>query len=336
MPKIKKFKELSRRQQNRRLLQATQNDNISINFSYIECSLKNQNSTRQLFPEVEIQNIESDDIELDNNIEDSNLLYNNRDKQKSTLHEQLHIWATKYNITQKSLTALLCILREEGHNDLPSDARTLLETPKNTIIQECGDGHYFYYGLEKALREKLKSYKNINNNIIEININIDGLPLTKNNVNNLPNNVEANHTCCETQSHTASKEDTHLLPEFPLSTTEDLLKFEEDLKTDKDIRRQFKTKFSKIGGTMYANKIRNILKYILTDTLCQKLSWTGQKGSMSKRQRICRYNYCLHEGQKVIQEWLRHAGDRINYANQKITMLNKIVIVLKKLYLKNI
>ncbi|KAL6418190.1 hypothetical protein ACFW04_012286 [Cataglyphis niger] len=31
--------------------------------------------------------------------------------------------------------------------------------------------------LEKALREKLKSYKNINNNIIEINI--DGLPLTK-------------------------------------------------------------------------------------------------------------------------------------------------------------
>ncbi|KAL6423080.1 hypothetical protein ACFW04_010511 [Cataglyphis niger] len=191
MPKIKKFKELSRRQQNCRLLQVRKNDNISISlpkrlvtnnkqdFSYIECSLKNQNSTRQLFPEVEIQNIESDDIELDNNIEDSNLLYNNRDKQKSILHEQLHIWATKYNITQKSLTALLCILREEGHNDLPNDARTLLETLKNTIIQECGDGHYFYYGLEKALREKLKSYKNINNNIIEININIDGLPLTK-------------------------------------------------------------------------------------------------------------------------------------------------------------
>lgn len=68
-------------------------------------------------------------------MEDSNLLYNNRNKRKSTLHEQLHIWVTKYNITKKSLTALLCILREEGH-DLPSDARTLLEIPKNTIIQE--------------------------------------------------------------------------------------------------------------------------------------------------------------------------------------------------------
>lgn len=43
----------------------------------------------------------------------------------------------------------------------------------------------------------------------------------------------------ETESHAASKEDTHLLPEFPLSTTKDLLKFEEDLQIDKDIRRQF-------------------------------------------------------------------------------------------------
>ncbi|KAL6421399.1 hypothetical protein ACFW04_011792 [Cataglyphis niger] len=135
------------------VLENLPSSSIPQDFSYIECSLKNQNSTRQLFLEVEIQNIESDDIELDNNIEDSNLLYKNRDKQKSTLHEQLHIWTTKYNITQKSLIALLCILREEGLNDLPSDARTLLETSKNTIIQECGDGHYFYYGLEKALRE---------------------------------------------------------------------------------------------------------------------------------------------------------------------------------------
>ncbi|KAL6418034.1 hypothetical protein ACFW04_011098 [Cataglyphis niger] len=125
----------------------------------------------------------------------------------------------------------------------------------------------------------------------------------------------------ETQSHTASKEDTHLLPEFPLSTTEDLLKFEEDLKTDKDIRRLFLR-------TTYANKIRNILKYILTDTLCQKLSWTGQKGSMSIKDKkfaaiiigyISENNSCsLHEGQKVIQEWLRHAGDRIMPKNYNV------------------
>jgi len=38
---------------------------------------------------------------------------------------------------------------------------------------------------------------------------------------------------------------------------------------------------AKIGGKSYAGKTRNILKYILIDTLCQKLSWTGHKGSMA-------------------------------------------------------
>jgi len=36
----------------------------------------------------------------------------------------------KYNITQTSLTALLRILKDEGYNKLPSDSRTLLNTPK--------------------------------------------------------------------------------------------------------------------------------------------------------------------------------------------------------------
>lgn len=119
--------------------------------------------------------------ELNNELDigDYNLLYNKRDEEKGTLKKKLHIWATDYNVTHTSLTALLCILRKEGHDDLPSDARTLLATPKNTIIRECGTGHYFHYGLEKALREKMEYYKKINNNIIEININIDGLPLAK-------------------------------------------------------------------------------------------------------------------------------------------------------------
>jgi len=63
---------------------------------------------------------------------------------------------------------------------LSSDARTLLNTPKKTVTRECGSGHYFHYGLEKALKEKLKHCTNINDvDNIEININIDGLPLTK-------------------------------------------------------------------------------------------------------------------------------------------------------------
>ena len=36
-----------------------------------------------------------------------------------------------------------------------------------------------------------------------------------------------------------------------------------------------------IGGKAFAQKTRNALKYILTDILCRKLSWSGQKGSMA-------------------------------------------------------
>lgn len=184
----KKFRDLSRSQQNRRLLLARQN-NDKYNFYNTKCLPKKQNlSTIELhkvntdMPDADKtkNNIESAEILNLNNIESEEFYttYSNTKKQNNTLQQRLHIWATEYNVTQTSLTALSNILREEGHNELPSDARTILGTPKNTVFRECGAGHYFYYGLEKALREKLENYKNINN-VIEININIDGLPLSK-------------------------------------------------------------------------------------------------------------------------------------------------------------
>jgi len=35
--------------------------------------------------------------------------------------------------------------------DLPIDARTLVNTPKNTVIREVLPGKYFHYGLKNAL-----------------------------------------------------------------------------------------------------------------------------------------------------------------------------------------
>lgn len=46
-------------------------------------------------------------------------------------------------------------------------------------------------------------------------------------------------TNAETQSQVAIVDETHLLPNFPLSTLEDFQKFEADLKIDKEIRKQF-------------------------------------------------------------------------------------------------
>lgn len=46
-------------------------------------------------------------------------------------------------------------------------------------------------------------------------------------------------TNAETQSNGITTNETHLLPDFPLVTIEDFLKFEADLKMDKEIRKQF-------------------------------------------------------------------------------------------------
>lgn len=41
-----------------------------------------------------------------------------------------------------------------------------------------------------------------------------------------------------------------------------------------------KNKIAKIGGTTYAKKTRNILKFILDDNVSKAMSWTGKKQFM--------------------------------------------------------
>lgn len=46
------------------------------------------------------------------------------------IRSELAEWALKNKCTRKTLNDLLAILRRHGHNDLPADARTLLQTPR--------------------------------------------------------------------------------------------------------------------------------------------------------------------------------------------------------------
>jgi len=101
-----------------------------------------------------------------------------------TFKEQLKKWACEYNITHRATGALLKLLKNVKDinelEDLPLDPRTLLSTPKHIVVRDVPPGKYFHYGLENALTDILKSvHLNTVPNNIEININIDGLPLTK-------------------------------------------------------------------------------------------------------------------------------------------------------------
>lgn len=73
---------------------------------------------------------------------------------------------------------LLKILQKAGHNELPNNAEKLLNTPKQTIITSCQSGEYMHYGLIKALEDFVRR-KVILPYVLEIDVGIDGLPLSK-------------------------------------------------------------------------------------------------------------------------------------------------------------
>lgn len=66
--------------------------------------------------------------------------------------DMIRDWALSCKISHASLSGLLKILRILGHKSLPSDARTLLKTPKTIKTDVVLPGEYWHAGLEKALK----------------------------------------------------------------------------------------------------------------------------------------------------------------------------------------
>ncbi|XP_076294813.1 uncharacterized protein LOC143215984 [Lasioglossum baleicum] len=91
-------------------------------------------------------------------------------------------WAVKHNISHAAINDLLPILHRPIPNNIPIDARNLLKTCRKKIVTKAIEaGHYYHFGLKNSILNLVRfvDISFINNNIIEININIDGLPLSK-------------------------------------------------------------------------------------------------------------------------------------------------------------
>lgn len=105
---------------------------------------------------------------------------------QESLARSLTNWAVSNNISQTSFSQLLAILKMSEwdineYRKLPSDCRTLLKTEnkKHSIITFT-NGAYYHFGLLNGVEYVLNSSKiNIDCDLILVNINIDGLPLTK-------------------------------------------------------------------------------------------------------------------------------------------------------------
>ena len=90
-------------------------------------------------------------------------------------------WATLYKISHVAISALLLILRCYSDVTFPKDSRTLLKTPKQTLILDICGGEYYHFGLGSAIEKIINLQKNQNKESININlqVNIDGAPVNK-------------------------------------------------------------------------------------------------------------------------------------------------------------
>ena len=102
-------------------------------------------------------------------------------EEQEPIQEKLATWSTKNRLTKSSLDGLPGILRSEKL-PLPKDARTLLQTPKSVGSEDKYGGKCIYYGLENGISKILSQASAVvlsKLKKIELNINIDGVPLFK-------------------------------------------------------------------------------------------------------------------------------------------------------------
>jgi len=69
------------------------------------------------------------------------------------------------------------ILRQHVSKDLPSDARTVLKTPRLVPVVNRCDGEFVYLGIKSGIMRQSAPLPHLTK--ISLIINIDGLPLYK-------------------------------------------------------------------------------------------------------------------------------------------------------------
>lgn len=145
-----------------------QSDEINETASFCNNIFKSDNSldlTNQSGFEFDRDELDSDD---------------SYDDEDSFTNSQVFLqdWAIKNNVTLTALSELLSWLTTNPDlSNIPRDARTLLKTPNNILLKNMGAGHFYYFGLTQKLTKVLT--KNGNCNSLQLDFNVDGLPLHK-------------------------------------------------------------------------------------------------------------------------------------------------------------
>lgn len=96
--------------------------------------------------------------------------------EQESFSDHLREWATKFQIPHNALSELLTILKP-FFPSLPKDPRTLLQTKVQYNISDTSGGQYYHFGIVNGI--KLNIGQADVGMEIQLQINIDGLPLFK-------------------------------------------------------------------------------------------------------------------------------------------------------------
>lgn len=87
-------------------------------------------------------------------------------------------WAIRNRISHVALNELMKGIKPK-YPELPSDARSLLRTPRKVNVEDVKRGQYYHFGLQNCIEQLVSQYSVQLSQIVKVNINIDGLPLFK-------------------------------------------------------------------------------------------------------------------------------------------------------------
>lgn len=101
------------------------------------------------------------------------------------LKSDLAGWVSKYSVPLAGVSDLLKILKQHTGLDLPSDARSLLKTPREINIRQMCNGEYVHIGIVDFLNKFDLSECIIEGHPINLSFSVDGTPVSKSGANDL-------------------------------------------------------------------------------------------------------------------------------------------------------
>lgn len=133
-------------------------------------TLQEERFSEELIPSDEYVDFSSESEDEDNHV--------NIDR----LRQNLVKWTHRNNICRSAVTELLQVLKiEKAIKSLPTDARTLLKTPRKSETVPMMHGQYVHFDIAEGIRYIIETSGTVTRlpEEIHLSFNIDGLPLTK-------------------------------------------------------------------------------------------------------------------------------------------------------------